>query len=81
MSHGVGYHLQESDMELKDDMLTGAKAIAEFLGEDPRRTFYMLEKGQILGFKRGGRWNARKSTLVNQIEKLEAAAGDRLALA
>ncbi len=64
-------------MELKDDMLKGAKAIAEFLGEDQRRVFYMLERKQIPGFKRGGLWNARKSTLVKQIEKLEAAAAER----
>ena len=61
-------------MELKDDKLKGAKAIAEFLGEDERRVFYMLEKNQIPGFKYGGLWNARKSTLVKHIEKLEAAA-------
>lgn len=61
-------------MELKDDLLRGAKAIADFTGEDQRRIFYMLEKGQIPGFKLGGRWNARKSTLVKHIEKLEAEA-------
>ncbi len=61
-------------MELKDDKLKGAKAIAEFLGEDERRVFYMLEKNQIPGVKYGGLWNARKSTLVKHIEKLEAAA-------
>ena len=36
----------------------------------------MLERKQIPGFKRGGLWNARKSTLVKQIEKLEAAAAE-----
>ena len=61
-------------MELKDDRLTGAKAIAEFLGEDQRRIFYMLEHRLIPAFKLGGRWNARKSTLVKHIEKLEAEA-------
>ena len=68
-------------MELKDDMLRGAKAIADFLGEEERRVFYMLERGQLHGFKRGGLWNARKSTLVKQIEKLEAAAAARDAAA
>ena len=61
-------------MELKDDKLKGAKAIAEFLGEEERRVFYLLEKKQIPGFKYGGLWNARKSTLLQHIEKLEAAA-------
>ena len=61
-------------MELKDDMLKGAKAIANFLGETERHVFYMLEKGQLAGFKRGGLWHARKTTLVKQVERLEAEA-------
>ena len=61
-------------MELKDDKLKGAKAIGEFIGEDERRTFYMLEQRQLPAFKLAGRWNARKSTLIKHIEKLEAAA-------
>ena len=61
-------------MELKDDTLKGARAIAEFLGEDERRVFYMLERRQLPAFKWGGRWNARKSTLIKHIEKLEAGA-------
>ena len=28
-------------MELKNDRLTGAKAIGDFMGEDPRRIFYL----------------------------------------
>lgn len=61
-------------MELKDDMLTGAKAIGDHIGEDERRTFYLLENRQIPAFKLGGRWNARKTTLLKHIEKLEADA-------
>lgn len=61
-------------MELKDDKLTGAKAIAKFIGEDERRTFYLLEHKQLPAFKLGGRWATRKSTLMKHYEKLEADA-------
>ena len=59
---------------LADDLLRGAGAIASFLGTNERRVFYMLERKQIPGFKLGGLWNARKSTLVKYIEELEAEA-------
>ena len=61
-------------MELRDDLLKGAASIADYIGESPRRTFYLLEHGLIPGFKRGGRWNLRKSTMIRHIEKLEAEA-------
>ena len=61
-------------MELKEDKLTGAKAIAEFLGEDERRTFYFLEQKQLPAFKEAGRWTTRKSTLVSHYDKMEAGA-------
>ena len=61
-------------MELRDDLLKGAASIADYIGESPRRTFYLLERGQIPGFKQGGRWNLRKSTMIKHIEKLEAEA-------
>lgn len=61
-------------MELRDDLLKGAAAIGDHIGESPRRTFYLLEHGLIPGFKQGGRWNLRKSTMLKHIEKLEAEA-------
>ncbi len=57
---------------LCDDKLTGARAIAEFLGEETRRTFCLLERGELPAFKLGGRWCARRSTLLAHIERLEA---------
>ena len=61
-------------MELRDDLLKGAASIADYIGESPRRTFYLLERGQIPGFKCGGRWNLRKSTMLKHIEQLETEA-------
>ena len=61
-------------MELKEDRLTGAKEIAEFIGEDERRTFYLLERKCLPAFKEGGRWTTRKTTLIKHYEKKEAGA-------
>ncbi len=63
--------------ELADDLLSQAEQIGEFIGEDERRTYRLLETGQIPGFKMGGRWYARKSTLLEHIAKLEARAAAR----
>ena len=41
------------------DMMTGAAEIAEFIGSNERRAFYLLEKRLIPGFKIGERWHAR----------------------
>ena len=59
-------------MELADDHLSGVKAIAGFRGETLRRTYHLLETGQIPGYKLGGRWNSRKSTQLAHVEKLES---------
>ena len=61
-------------MELRDDTLRGAKAIADFIGESERRTFYLLEKRQLVAFKRGEIWHSRKSTILRDIEAKEAAS-------
>ncbi len=58
--------------ELRNDLLTGASAIADFMGAETRRTFSLLERGELPGFKLGGRWYARRSTLLAHIERLEA---------
>lgn len=59
------------DVELKDDLLLGAKAIAEFLGCKVRQVYHMLAKRQLPGFKIGDVIAARKSTILKHIEKLE----------
>jgi hypothetical protein len=60
--------------QLRDDLLTGAKAIGDFIGVTPRQAFYMLESGQIPGFKLGNKWASRKSKIRGHIEGLEEAA-------
>ena len=62
------------DTPLNEDLLTGVAAIAEFRGESVRRTYYLLEKKLIPGFKMGNLWNARKSTLLKQIVEKEGQA-------
>ena len=60
--------------EPSQDLLHPAEQIAEFLGEGIRRTYYLLETGALPGWKFGGQWYARRSTLKRRIEEREAAA-------
>lgn len=60
--------------DLADDLLGGAKEIAKFTGESPRRTYYLLETRKLPGFKLGEKWYARKSRLIAHYEALERAA-------
>lgn len=48
---------------LKDDLLDGASAIAEYLGKTPRAVYHMVENRQIPVFRKGGRLYGRKSEL------------------
>jgi hypothetical protein len=60
--------------DLADDLLTGAGAIAGFIGATRRRAFYLLERGELPAFKLGNIWHARKSAIRNRIEELEGAS-------
>ncbi len=60
------------EQSLAGDLLSGAEAIAEYLGWPTRRTFYACEKRQIPAFKIGSKWCARKSTLLDYVAKLES---------
>jgi hypothetical protein len=53
---------------LAGDILFGAEAIAEELGVDIRRAFYMLSHGHIPGRKIGGTWVTTRSALRRFIE-------------
>lgn len=63
---------QPQPATLKDDLLRGAKQIADFLGEKERRVFYMCETGQLPGvFKVGRLWRARRSILLAEMRRRE----------
>jgi hypothetical protein len=51
------------ETSLADDLLSGVPKIAEFIGENERRTYYLLEQGLIPAGKVGTRWTSLKSRL------------------
>lgn len=57
-----------------DRPIRGVDAIAAFIGEERRRTYHLLETGQLPGYKLGGRWYLRPSRYCAHIDQLEAAA-------
>jgi hypothetical protein len=59
---------------LADDLLFGAQAIADELGIDTRKTFYLLERHLIPGRKVGGTWTAMRSQLRRHFEDVDAAS-------
>ena len=62
-------------MNLADDLLNGAKEIADYINQGQRRTYHLLETGQLPASILGGRWTSRKSTIMVQILKLETGDG------
>ena len=67
------------DVDLADDLLEGAEAIAAFLGKDARQIYHMVTKRQIPAFKLGAVLHARRSTLKQFFADREAAAVQRSA--
>jgi len=63
-----------TDQSLADDLLKGAEEIGAFIGGKERRIYHMLETGTLPGFKWGGIWHARKSTIIKHVDKLEDEA-------
>ncbi len=59
---------------LADDILRGVNAISEFRNEKPRRTYHLLETGQIPGWKEGGMWNSLRSTQRAHAERRDGEA-------
>ena len=45
------------------DLLSGAKAIADYTGESYRQTVYKLSTKQLPGYKIGSVWYGRKSKI------------------
>lgn len=48
---------------LKDDLLSGAKAASDYLGETPRAIYHMVEAGHLPVIRKGRRLYFRKSEL------------------
>lgn len=48
---------------LKDDLLSGAKAIADYIGESPMTTYRLVAKGDIPAIRKGRKIFARKSEI------------------
>ena len=63
-----------TEKSLADDRLRGVTEIAEFTGESTRRTYYLLERGLLPGYKRGSIWESRKSTIIADVERREQEA-------
>ena len=61
------------DPTIAEDKLRGVKEIAAFIGEDERRTYYLLENGSIPAGKLGRRsWVASKRALRAHFERIAA---------
>lgn len=58
---------------LKDDLLKGAKAAAEYIGIDTRTVFSMVEKNTIPSVRKGRMIFFRKSELDKAFTSDEAA--------
>ncbi len=54
---------QNTHDTIAHDKLRGVKAIARFIDEDERPTYYQLEKGYLPATKIGRLWIASKSRL------------------
>ena len=58
------------------NLVWGAAAIGKYTGTEPRKTFYLLEKGLIPATKVGGQWVGERDKLRNPAcwpRKTEAA--------
>ena len=64
--------MQTHQLTPATDALRGAKAIAEFLGENVRRTNYLLETRRIPAGKIGSSWMASRATLAAFYARLAA---------
>lgn len=58
-------------IDLKDDMLRGADAIADFIGMPRRAIYHAISKGSLPHFRIGETVCARKSTLLSWIGEQE----------
>ena len=67
--------MADTPQTLAPDLMTGIPEIAAFLGMPEKRVHRLAHLGQLPGVFRFGRlWQGRKSTLLRNIERLEAAS-------
>jgi len=59
------------------DKLRGVKAIARYIDETERRTYYLLEKKLIPAGKLGATWIASRRALAEHFSRLTGAASNR----
>jgi hypothetical protein len=67
-------HILESclpeDISLSDDLLRGVKAIARFIGESERRTYYLCERAYLPCGRVGSTLVASKRALRAHFQKI-----------
>jgi|SRR6516164_9611209 hypothetical protein len=64
------------DISLGDDILSGVTAIAAFINEPERRTYYLLENRHIPAGKVGAIWTASKRRLREHYDRITQGAAD-----
>ena len=62
-----------SDDSLAEDLLDGVAAYSEFTGWNPRKIYYMLEKGLLPGGKSGNRWLGSKQVVRRHLKSITGA--------
>jgi|SRR5215471_20742784 len=58
------------EVSLAEDLLRGVGAIASYIGEDPKRTYYLLAQRYLPAGKVGSTWTASKKRLKEHFERL-----------
>jgi hypothetical protein len=64
-----------------DDVLRGARKIADYIGEPERRTNYLLERGMLPAYQIGRLWHMSKKTHEAFRARLEDTAVARAEIA
>jgi len=60
--------------EQRAKLLKGAEEIAEYIGDTVPKTRWLLWRGGLPAFRRGGMWHMRPAAYDRACEELEAAA-------
>lgn len=71
---GAAYAGAAEHISLGDDILSGVAAIAAFINEPERRTYYLLENRHLPAGKIGAIWTASKSRLREHYDRVTRGA-------